>query len=154
MHGWDLAVATGQPYRIDAKEWPRAWVSRPDGAAEGTPGLFGPPVPVPADAPELDRLLGLSGRDPAGRPRGPGVTPTGPNRRGPSPARPGSRASDPCHGAALSKAAEARSTSASSIRRPTFSSGLDRAERLWVNPAGTVAAGWPVKLNGKVNESQ
>jgi hypothetical protein len=31
---------------------------------EGTPGLFGPPVPVNEDAPLLEGLLGLSGRDP------------------------------------------------------------------------------------------
>ena len=36
-----------------------------------TPGLFGPPVPVPKDAPLLDRLLGLTGRDPAWRAGGP-----------------------------------------------------------------------------------
>lgn len=34
---------------------------------DGTPGLFGPPVPVADDAPLLDRLLGLTGRDPAWR---------------------------------------------------------------------------------------
>jgi hypothetical protein len=31
---------------------------------DGFPGLFGPPVPVPADAAALERLLGLTGRDP------------------------------------------------------------------------------------------
>jgi hypothetical protein len=28
-------------------------------------GLYGPQVTVPADAPALDRVLGLTGRDPA-----------------------------------------------------------------------------------------
>jgi hypothetical protein len=37
----------------------------------GSPGLFGPPVPVPDDAPLLARLLGLTGRDPAWRAGGP-----------------------------------------------------------------------------------
>jgi hypothetical protein len=56
------------------------------------------------------------------------------------------------HGAALSKAAEARSTSASSIRRPTICRPTGSPSS--VNPAGTVAAGWPVKLNGNVNDNQ
>lgn len=66
LHGWDLAVATGQGYRpepaeVDACLGFVAPMSGPD----GVPGLFGPAVPVPADAPAFDRLLGLSGRDPA-----------------------------------------------------------------------------------------
>ncbi|MEY9850066.1 uncharacterized protein (TIGR03086 family) [Streptacidiphilus sp. BW17] len=71
VHGWDLAVATGQAFPTDdaqaaaavsiAAAWAQDVVAQnPD----GTPGLFGPPVAVPDDAPPLDRLLGLTGRDP------------------------------------------------------------------------------------------
>jgi uncharacterized protein (TIGR03086 family) len=65
LHGWDLARATGQPYEADSASVDAclrfvAATARP----EGVPGLFGPPVPVPEDAPALHRLLGLSGRNP------------------------------------------------------------------------------------------
>jgi uncharacterized protein (TIGR03086 family) len=66
VHGWDLAVATGQPYRAHAAS---VWAclemvgDRSDPAGEPD-GLFGPVVPVPDDAPDLDRLLGQTGRDP------------------------------------------------------------------------------------------
>lgn len=67
LHGWDLARATGQPYDADPASVEACLelvtqMAQP----EGVPGLFGPPVPVAPDAPALDRLLGLSGRDPAG----------------------------------------------------------------------------------------
>jgi uncharacterized protein (TIGR03086 family) len=69
VHGWDLAVATGQDYAADPASVGACTGFAAQAAAEGpTPGLFGPPVPVPDDAPPLDRLLGLTGRDPAWRP--------------------------------------------------------------------------------------
>ena len=69
VHGWDLAVATGQHYTADPASVAACTEFAAQAAAQGpTPGLFGPPVPVPDDAPPLDRLLGLTGRDPAWHP--------------------------------------------------------------------------------------
>jgi uncharacterized protein (TIGR03086 family) len=71
VHGWDIAVATGQDYACEpgvlqaAYEFVQTAVAQSPG---GSPGLFGPPVTVPDDAATLDRLLGLTGRDPAWRP--------------------------------------------------------------------------------------
>ena len=68
LHGWDLAVATGQPYEpTDAEcEAVVPVVSPepgdPDGSGRGD--LFGPVIEVPDDAPAFDRVLGLAGRDP------------------------------------------------------------------------------------------
>jgi uncharacterized protein (TIGR03086 family) len=69
LHGWDLARATGQAYDADLASV-QACLGFVEAAArpEGVPGLFGPPIPVPQDAPVLDRLVGLSGRDPAWTP--------------------------------------------------------------------------------------
>jgi uncharacterized protein (TIGR03086 family) len=73
VHGWDIAVSSGQPYACEpalaqaAYAFVQASVER---NPHGTPGLFGPPVPVPDDAPLLDRLIGLTGRDPAWRANG------------------------------------------------------------------------------------
>jgi uncharacterized protein (TIGR03086 family) len=69
VHAWDLAVATGQAYAADpaAVEAARTFASSfepPEGGPADDGGLFGPPVPVPDDAPALDRLLGSTGRDP------------------------------------------------------------------------------------------
>jgi len=67
VHGWDLAVATGQPYAPEAAavEGALGFV-QPTVAQgpDGTPGVFGPPVSVPGDSPLLHQLLGLTGRDP------------------------------------------------------------------------------------------
>ncbi|RFU21188.1 TIGR03086 family metal-binding protein [Geodermatophilus marinus] len=69
VHGWDLAVATGQPYDPDPAAVQACLPFAAESAADPQPGLFGPPVPVPDDAPPLARLLGLTGRDPGWRPR-------------------------------------------------------------------------------------
>jgi uncharacterized protein (TIGR03086 family) len=70
LHGWDIAAASGQSFSSDPQLLEAAYgfvQSAVNENPQGTPGLFGPPVPVPDDAPLLDRLLGLSGRDPAWR---------------------------------------------------------------------------------------
>jgi uncharacterized protein (TIGR03086 family) len=71
VHGWDLAAATSHEFGGDPQlvEAARSFVE-PTAAKnpDGVEGLFGPPVAVPDDAPPLDRLIGLTGRDPAWRP--------------------------------------------------------------------------------------
>jgi uncharacterized protein (TIGR03086 family) len=65
LHGWDLARATGQPYEPDPADVAAIMpFLEAFGSGQGVPGLFGPAVPVPDDAPAFDRALGLSGRDP------------------------------------------------------------------------------------------
>jgi uncharacterized protein (TIGR03086 family) len=72
LHGWDLARATGQEFRCDPASTAAVLefttvAARPENAARLS-GLFGPVVPVPPDAPALDRALGLAGRDPGWTP--------------------------------------------------------------------------------------
>lgn len=70
VHGWDLARSTGQAYEADeaslrvslAMLTPRDDIPRPD--------IFGPPVPVPSDAPLVDRAIAMSGRRPDWQPGG------------------------------------------------------------------------------------
>jgi uncharacterized protein (TIGR03086 family) len=70
VHGWDLAVATGQPYSVSDAD--AAACTSFAGAVGESPeeraGLYGPRVPVPPDASAFDRLLGLTGRHPGWRP--------------------------------------------------------------------------------------
>jgi uncharacterized protein (TIGR03086 family) len=65
VHGWDLARATGQPYAPDKAALQAAYAmlaqSTDDPARDS---IFGPVVPVPEGASLLDRVIGLSGRDP------------------------------------------------------------------------------------------
>jgi uncharacterized protein (TIGR03086 family) len=68
VHGWDVAVASGQPYAVDADalaavhEFVSAMAAPEHEAMRA--GLFGPIVPVPDESPLLDRVIGLTGRDP------------------------------------------------------------------------------------------
>ena len=72
LHRWDLARAAGLDDTIDPDEVARMWpgieqipdeMRIPDHFGPGVV-VFGPEVPVPADAPLQDRLLGKIGRDP------------------------------------------------------------------------------------------
>jgi uncharacterized protein (TIGR03086 family) len=66
LHGWDLAAATGQVYAVSDRAAEAALR-----AVEANAELFrqykgfADPVPTAAGAPVLDRVLALSGRDPA-----------------------------------------------------------------------------------------
>ena len=69
MHGWDLARATGQDYAADPRALEVLMEFLGESPSEGTPGLFGPRVPIgPHEEDLLIRALGLAGRDPAWRP--------------------------------------------------------------------------------------
>ncbi|PZS20159.1 MAG: TIGR03086 family protein [Acidimicrobiales bacterium] len=68
VHGWDLARATDQPWSPPAEAAEASLAFAPamltdDYQGEGK--SFAHRVAVPHDAPPLDRLLGLSGRDPS-----------------------------------------------------------------------------------------
>jgi uncharacterized protein (TIGR03086 family) len=69
VHGWDVAAATGQRLEVS----PALGEAVLEGVTAVAPmgregGWFAPEVPVPADAPALDRALGAAGRDPAWTP--------------------------------------------------------------------------------------
>jgi uncharacterized protein (TIGR03086 family) len=65
VHGWDLARATGQdavfPEDLAEQELAFSRSKLGDIPAGRTP--FAPPQPVPGDAPAIDRLVALLGRD-------------------------------------------------------------------------------------------
>ncbi|MCX5597741.1 TIGR03086 family metal-binding protein [Streptomyces phaeochromogenes] len=70
VHGWDLARSTGQSYAPDAAALNAAYAMLAPTAGDPDRGIFGPAVPVPEGAPLLDRVIGLSGRDPGWAPTG------------------------------------------------------------------------------------
>jgi uncharacterized protein (TIGR03086 family) len=72
IHGWDVARAAAQPYECDrpSLEAVHGFVSQfsAPGQEASREGLFGPVVDVPDSEPLLDRVIGLSGRDPGWSP--------------------------------------------------------------------------------------
>jgi uncharacterized protein (TIGR03086 family) len=67
MHSWDLARATGQEFAADPRTLEVLIEFLSQGPAEGTPGLFGPAVPVDSEDTLLDQAVALAGRDPQWR---------------------------------------------------------------------------------------
>lgn len=66
VHGWDVSVACGAPRPIPDRLAAHLAVVAPVLVTEADrPVRFGPPVPVPPDAPTGDRLLAFLGRDPS-----------------------------------------------------------------------------------------
>jgi uncharacterized protein (TIGR03086 family) len=69
VHGWDVARAAGQPYEpdpelVNAARTFLGMFASPDAPA-GPEVPFGPSRELPGDAPALDQVLALAGRDPA-----------------------------------------------------------------------------------------
>lgn len=69
MHAWDLARATGQEVELDRDSAAamQAGLSAMGPTLQES-GQFGTPVRVPDDAPAVDRLMGIIGRDPNWQP--------------------------------------------------------------------------------------
>jgi uncharacterized protein (TIGR03086 family) len=69
-HGWDLAVATGQPVPFAEAEAEAALAAGRQMLSQqyrGPDKSFGDEIPVPDDAPAVERLIGFLGRDPHAR---------------------------------------------------------------------------------------
>jgi len=68
IHGWDLAKATGQAASYEGPELEAVYGMVQQFRSSDIEGLFGSPVQVPDEAPLLDRIIGLAGRDPSWQP--------------------------------------------------------------------------------------
>ncbi|MDN3239520.1 TIGR03086 family metal-binding protein [Glycomyces tritici] len=70
VHGWDLAAATGRPYALDPDviETLTAFTGQDADDQSAREGVYAPVVELPAGASPQDRLIALTGRDPAWRP--------------------------------------------------------------------------------------
>jgi uncharacterized protein (TIGR03086 family) len=66
IHGWDLGRGTGHDPGWDDDLLIYLYEEVAKNAEYGRQiGVYGPEVPVPAGSSPLDRVLGLTGRDPA-----------------------------------------------------------------------------------------
>ncbi|WP_093895912.1 TIGR03086 family metal-binding protein [Streptomyces sp. Ncost-T10-10d] len=69
IHGWDLARSTGQKYEADeASLLVSLAMLTPSDTVPRSEHIFGPPIPVPDDAPLVDRVVAMSGRRPDWQP--------------------------------------------------------------------------------------
>lgn len=65
IHGWDVARAIGAPYDSDPATLQACLTHLAQFDPAGTEGMFGPAVPTDDNAADLDRVIAMSGRDPA-----------------------------------------------------------------------------------------
>lgn len=70
VHGWDLAASTAQPYALAPAtiEVLTAFVGQDADDQAAREGIYAPPVEPAEDATPQDRLIALTGRNPAWRP--------------------------------------------------------------------------------------
>jgi len=71
VHGWDVARSSGQTFDCDEQSLREleATVNEFRQGNEGAiPGIWGPVVPVAGNSPLLDKVVGLTGRDPGWSP--------------------------------------------------------------------------------------
>jgi uncharacterized protein (TIGR03086 family) len=64
VHAWDLGTAIGYAEPVPAELAEQVYAKAKDFGDLAASGLFDQPVPVPDDAPTLDKLIGLTGRKP------------------------------------------------------------------------------------------
>lgn len=65
LHGWDVARATGVSFEVPDEILQVVFDFHfPPQPQDERDGMFGPVIEVPDDAPLVDRLAGLTGRDP------------------------------------------------------------------------------------------
>lgn len=68
LHSWDLASATGLAFDCDPAVAEASLNFTAKVVEQGFGDVYGPPVKVSDDAPMVDRLLALAGRDPSWTP--------------------------------------------------------------------------------------
>lgn len=64
VHSWDLGTAIGYGEPLPAEVVEAVYVQAKDAGDLSASGMFGAPVEVASDAPMIDKLVALTGRDP------------------------------------------------------------------------------------------